>query len=139
MRVLADSNLQYTFYTGNGDWVSDYTSAVTVANTIGGAQYSSGDVFWSPFYNTWLIIALTTFMNQFYIQYSKSGHIVGPYSDSVELYKGGAEACCNSEGQEKGNYAGHAYPQWLGTEANEVILSWTYNGSETQMALVTFS
>lgn len=71
-------------------------------------------------------------MNEIYIQYAKGGHISGPYSAPVLLFRPAAASSF-------GNYAGHAYPQWLGTESKELIISWTYNSSETRMALVTFS
>lgn len=105
--------------------------------TIGGANFSSGDAFWSDYYGTWLIVSLTTFMNQIYIQYSEGGHIVGPYSAPVLLWN--TAQATDSKGVSVGNYAGHAYPQWLGTSSNEMIISWTYNTNETHMALVTFS
>ncbi len=57
---------------------------------------------------------------------------MGPYNDPVLLYNPVAASSF-------GNYAGHAYPQWLGTDSKELILSWTYNTHETHMALVTFS
>lgn len=82
---------------------------------------------------------MTTYTNQFYIQYSKEGHIIGPWSDPVLLYVNNDMACCNSDGSLKYNYAGNAYPYWLGNEVNELVLSWTYGGCETHMALVTFS
>ena len=85
------------------------------------------------------MISMSTFLDAFFIQYSEGGHITGPWSTPVQLFANNKMACCNSDGSKKLNYAGHAYPQWLGTEANEVILSWTYDGGDTYMALVTFS
>lgn len=64
--------------------------------------------------------------------------MVGPYSAPVLLWDT-AQACCNAQGGSIGNYAGHAYPQWLGTDSNELIISWTYNTHETHVALVRFS
>lgn len=100
--------------------------------TVRGARYSSGDAFWSSFYNTWLIVSLTTFTNQIYIQYSMGGHIVGPWSIPQLLWD-------SVPAKSFDNYAGHAYPQWLGKDSNVLIISWTYNTSATRMALVTFS
>ncbi len=100
--------------------------------TIAGAQYSSGDVFYSSCHNTWLLISLTTFTNQIYIQYSMGGHIVGPWSIPQLLWD--SVPAIGSFG----NYAAHAYPQWLGTDSDELIISWTYNTNATRMALVTF-
>jgi len=86
-----------------------------------------------------MMVSMTTFLNQFYIQYSEGGHIAGPWSAPVLLFDNTDEAFCNPDGSKRLNYAGHAYPQWLGTEVNELVLSWTYGGSDTRMALVTFS
>lgn len=82
---------------------------------------------------------MSSYLNQFYIQYSEGGHIAGPWSKPVLLFVNDDEDCCNANGSKKNNYAGNVYPQWLGTEGNEMVLSWTYGGCHTHMALVTFS
>ena len=124
---------KYSYWSKSG-WTSNSTAiAVTVAQTVEGAQYSSGDVFWSAYHRTWFIVSLTSLMNEIYIQYSIGGHIMGPYSKPELLYR-------PSKASSFGNYAGHAYPQWLSTStgSKELIISWTYNSSDTRMALVTF-
>lgn len=70
-------------------------------------------------------------MDQIYIQYSMSGHIVGPWSIPQLLYDPPAAKTF-------GNYAGHAYPQWVGMEEDELVVSWTWGTNATRMAKVTF-
>lgn len=70
-------------------------------------------------------------MDQIYIKYSMGGDIVGPWSIPQLLYDPPAAKTL-------GNYAGHAYPQWLGKDSNELVISWTWITNATRMALVTF-
>ena len=92
---------------------------------------ASGNVFWSPFYETWFAIYMTNDQNDFWLTYSTTGSLQGPYSYPVDIFA----TCAGC-----GNYAGSAYPYWRGPDASEVILSWSVNGgAETQMALVTFT
>lgn len=63
--------------------------------------------------------------------YSTTGDLQGPYSEPVLVFD-----TCNG----CGNYAGNAYPYWLGSNASQIMLSWSVGGgAETQMALLTFS
>ena len=75
----------------------------------------------------------------FYVRYSLSGRIEGPYSDQQTLYK----TFPAGAGVTQMNYAGHAYPQFLGNRTGkEVLLSWTEQppgGYQMGMAKVTFS
>ena len=131
----ADANLQsqYEYYSGDDNWVGTSSSAAAIFTLTTGADMYSGDVFWSPFYETWMSIFMTTFQNEIYLIYSTTGNVQGPYTEPVLLFETCPSIAC-------GNYAGSAYPFWRGSDASEVILSWSVNGgAETQMALVTFS
>lgn len=67
----------------------------------------------------------------FYSRYSTTGRRKGPWSDQQLLYK-------TTPAAGKYNYGGHAYPNWLGDRSGkEIVLSWTYNGADIQMAKVT--
>ncbi len=66
----------------------------------------------------------------FWVSYSTSGHAYGPYTKAQKIF---------DPPWGKGiNYGGHAYPQFFGTDAKDVLLSWTVSGAYTQMAKVTF-
>ena len=75
----------------------------------------------------------------FYFRYSVSGAIEGPYSEEETLYKTQPAG----EGETGMNYAGHAYPRFLGDRAGgEVLLSWTEQpggGYEMGMAKAVFT
>ena len=165
---------QYSYWTGGGNYDSSpfhATQLVDSSNTpISGSMcgFSTGDVFFSPRYQTWLIIYMTSCVDStFYIRYSLTGRIEGPYSDQQTLYKtvvptaqqqqhslqplqgskpAGAsaeEASTTTNDQTKMNYAGHAYPHFLGDRSGkQVLLSWTeqpLGGYQMGMAIVTFS
>lgn len=129
----------YEYYSGDNKWSTDPSAAAAIFTLPiqAGGYFGSGNVFWSPFYSTWMSIYMTSDQNEIYLIYSTTGLVQGPYSDPVEIF----ETCPTiSQGVDCGNYAGNAYPFWRGTDASEVILSWSVNGgAETQMALVTFS
>ena len=134
----ADANLytQYEYYSGDNNWLATSSSPVAIFTLAFGydsvtADLSSGNVFWSPFYETWISIFMSSWQNQMYLIYSTTGDVQGPYTEPVLVF----DTCSGC-----GNYAGSAYPFWRGSDASEVILSWSVNGGdETQMALVTFS
>ena len=69
----------------------------------------------------------------FYVQHSTSGNAQGPYTEAQAIFSptDGTNFC----------YAGHSYPQFFGTEAQEVLLTWTYQDPDTytRMAKLTFS
>lgn len=82
--------------------------------------------------------------NTFYLRYSVSGRIEGPYSAQQTLYKTAAPAAAAGKGDDEAgmNYAGHAYPRFLGNgTGREVLLSWTeqpLGGYQMGMAKVVF-
>ncbi len=137
----ADASLQsqYEYYSGDDNWLGTSSSPAAIFTLATGADLSSGDVFWSPLYETWMSIFMTSFQNEIYLIYSTTGNVQGPYTEPVLLF----ETCPSVHDTPPvacGNYAGSAYPFWRGSDASEVILSWSVNGgAETQMALVTFS
>lgn len=165
---------QYSYWTGGSNYDSNplhATQIVDSANSpISGSMcgFSTGDVFYSPAYQSWLIIYMTSCVDStFYIRYSLTGRIEGPYSDQQTLYKtvvptaqqqqsplqgsklagGGSTeeegASTTTNDQTKMNYAGHAYPHFLGDRSGkQVLLSWTeqpLGGYQMGMAIVTFS
>lgn len=75
-----------------------------------------------------------------YVRYSLSGKAHGPYSEQ-------SSAVFDPPWGTDYNYGGQAYPQFFGTNGQEVLLSWTYrantpnlaNAMLTQMAKLTFS
>ena len=132
---------QYQYYSGDNNWSADSSSAAAIFTLPiqAGGYLATGDVFWSPFYETWMSIYMTSDQNEIYLIYSTSGLVQGPYSDPVQIF----QTCPTinlTPSVDCGNYAGFAYPFWRRSDASEVILSWSVNGgAETQMALVTFS
>lgn len=85
-----------------------------------------------------MCIYMTSNQNDFYLTYSTTGQVQGPYSTPVSIFQSVPDTGCG--GLDCGNYAGTAYPFWRGPDASEAIISWSWNGgAETQMALITFS
>lgn len=145
----AGDKSQYSYWTGGVNYNSNPLQAaqmVGVSNNApisgGMCGFSTGDVFYSNPYHSWVIIYMTSCVDStFYIRYSVSGRIEGPYSDQQTLYK---TVPARTGGDVMAmNYAGHAYPQFLGDRSGkEVLLSWTEQpegGYQMGMATVTFS
>ncbi|MCJ1241857.1 hypothetical protein MMC14_009863 [Varicellaria rhodocarpa] len=134
---------QYTYWTGT-NWSqtppsADSTTAnifsVPVCSLSGDCNYfsaggSSGDIFYSPYFKTWLAVYFDGFPdNTFRFRYSLDGQVTGAWSDQMDLYE-------TVQGNTF-NYAGHAYPGYDQT-GKTLLLSWTYEGEHTKMAQVTF-
>lgn len=133
---------QYEYYSGSKTWspLPTSASAIYTLSIQPGGYLSSGNVFWSPFYSTWMCIYMTSDGNDFYLIYSSSGQVQGPYDSSppLQIFQSTPDLGCG--GADCGNYAGTAYPFWRGPDAQEVVISWSWDGGkETQMALITFS
>lgn len=151
----AGDRSQYSYWTGGINYDSNPLHAAQMLDAKENAPisgelcgFSTGDVFYSNPYQSWVIVYMTSCVDStFYIRYSVSGRIEGPYSDQQTLYETmppAARAGTNGDGDNvKGmNYAGHAYPQFLGDRSGkQVLLSWTeqpLGGYQMGMATVTF-
>ena len=145
-RVKFDSagdKSQYTYWSAM-TYSTSYQTATQITDITGSpvttsCSFSTGDVFYSTVYQNWLIVYMTTCGDStFYIRYSVSGQIEGPYSAAQTLYK----TIPPADDPTHMNYAGHAYPQFLGNRnGSEVLLSWTEQpagGYQMGMAKVMF-
>ena len=141
----AGDKSQYTYWTGGVTYGTNTLQAAQMVDVSGSpisgsmCSFSTGDIFYSTPYQTWIIIYMTTCVDSaFYIRYSASGRIEGPYSEQQKLYQT-VPAADDVTGM---NYAGHSYPQFLGDRSGrEVLLSWTEQpagGYQMGMAKVTF-
>ena len=102
-------------------------------------RFSFGDMFWSGYYSDWIVVYFIVCVDSiFYICYSLSGEIEGPYSGRQTLYK----ATPTSPIVARTNYAGHDYPQFLDDGSGaEMLLNWTIQatgGYQMGMAKATF-
>ncbi|KAK4693144.1 hypothetical protein P7C71_g4203, partial [Lecanoromycetidae sp. Uapishka_2] len=140
---------QYTYYAGGDS--TDYTTNVADAaplheayeNTpISGSMcgMATGDLFYSPHLATWAIIYQTTCCDsKFWIRWSLSGVVEGPWSGQTFLYLTPGQGTCADN---KYSDSGHAYATWLGDDAKSVILTWYdrgENAGRTAMARVDFA
>lgn len=110
------------------------STAASAASIIGGDNWSSGDIFWSKYYNNWLMVNFNSFADsKFYVRWSLDGSLT-KWSTAEELY-----ASTPGAGY---NYAGHAYPDFDNT-GKSLALSYTYQlkggGYETHVVIVQFA
>jgi hypothetical protein len=104
---------------------------------IATGNFSSGDIFYSTYYKTWLLIYMNGWADStFYLRYSLSGNATGPWSAEQKLYT-------TVPSKSVYNYAGHAYWAYEGMRSGNgagqsILLSWTYNMETTKMAKVIF-
>ncbi len=125
--------IQYTYWDGR-EWSSTPVSPDSSDGNVFNSSLSSGDLFFNPYLNTWIAIYFDDFVdNIFWLRYSKDGMVhTGQWSDQIQLFE------TTPYSSSKYNYAGHAYPGY-DTTGKTVLLSWTYDGSQTAMATVTFA
>ena len=138
----------YTYWTGASNYDSNPLHSAQLLDITGvpiskdPCSFSTGDLFYSTPLANWLIVYMTQCADStFYMRYSTTGALEGPYSEEMTLYKT-EPAGSAGEGEEGINYAGHAYPRFLGDRGGaEVLLSWTEQpggGYEMGMARVQF-
>lgn len=129
----------YQYY-NNGNWSTQmptpldpksnvFSFSVNYFGTIVGP--SSGEIFWSPYHNTYAIVFMDGFVDGvFQIAYSTTGQLTGPWTTPIVLYQppwpGGTY-----------NYAGHAYPG-MDPSGNTLTLSYTFGGNFINMVKVTW-
>lgn len=132
-RVPVDCYLdipKWTYWTGR-EWSAAPPSPDSKTAELFDGLYSSGDIFYSAHHKTYLAIYMTGWGDStFYIRYSLSGKVEGPWSDDHELLK-------TEPSKKVFNYAGHAYPDYHKT-CKKVVLSWCRDGGEIHMAEVEF-
>ena len=123
---------QYTYFNGTG-WQDTPVSPDSSDGNVFTSSLSSGDIFYNPYLGVWLAIYFDDFVdNIFWLRYSYGDKITtGGWSDQIQLY-------VTTPASGKYNYAGHAYPGYDPT-GKTILLSWTYDGSQTGMAVVTFA
>jgi hypothetical protein len=136
-RVSATSykdHAQYTYWDG-ATWSSDLAAASKApAGLLFSANLSTGDVFWSEYYNTYMAVYFNSFADStFYMRYALDGTVTGMWSDEIKL-----AVTQPGTGLQPYNYAGHAYPSF-GASGKELVLSYTMaGGALTDMMKVTF-
>lgn len=128
-------------YTANGADASPLREAYE-DNLISGSicGMATGDLFFSPHLGTWVIIYMTTCCDStFYMRYSLTGLVEGPWSGQTFMHlTSGQGTCSNGEFSD----SGHAYALFLGDDAKSVLLSWydrDENAGRTAMARVDFA
>lgn len=129
----------YQYY-NNGNWSTQMPVALDPnsnvfsfsANWFGTiVGPSSGEIFWSPYHNTYAIAFMDGFVDGvFQIAYSTTGQLIGPWTTPIVLYQppwpGGTW-----------NYAGHAYPG-MDPSGATLTLSYTFGGNFINMVKVTW-
>lgn len=90
-----------------------------------------GDIFYSAYHGTLLAVFTDAYIDgTFYISYSKSGTIVGPWSEPSIFYQ-------TPNPSSNFNYAGHAYPGF-DLSGKTLLLSYTFGGLWTRFVRVTW-
>lgn len=101
-----------------------------------------GDVFWSSFHKTYLMIFMDGTVNgQFWIAYSPDGSLTS-WSTPEKLWSPQpnptwSEECDASGMGGKWNYAGHSHPSW-DTSGKTLLLSWSSCTTYVNMATLTW-
>ncbi|KAK7183176.1 hypothetical protein DPSP01_011441 [Paraphaeosphaeria sporulosa] len=124
----------YTYWDGSS-WTPDLAVASRApAGLLFSASLSTGDVFWSEYYSTYMVVYFNTFADStFYMRYALEGTVTGKWSDEIKL-----AVTQPGLGPQPYNYAGHAYPTF-GQSGKELVLSYTMaGGALTDMLKVTF-
>ncbi|KAI9687427.1 MAG: hypothetical protein M1820_010440 [Bogoriella megaspora] len=122
----------YTYWNG-ASFVSDPSAAQPFIPEL---NPTSGDIFWSPLYNTWMFVYMGT-MNVFSYRYALNGAfgITGPWSQEFELYDTTVQTPAQGATY---SYAGHAYPGF-DSSGGSVVLSWSSGVAQEYNARVDFS
>lgn len=111
-------------------------------NYINNGTYGpgTGDVFWSTYFNTYIVAFQGDGIDSsFYISYSETQSITGPYTEPELLFSTPANAECAIYSPNWDlNYAGHAYPAWDPT-GQTLLLSWSSCNAWITMATVSFA
>lgn len=126
---------QYAYWDG-ASWSSDMaTASKAPSGLLFSSSLSTGDVFWSDYYNTYMVVYFNVFADStFYMRYALEGTVTGKWSDEVKLF-----ATQPGTGAQPYNYAGHAYPTF-GGNGKELVLSYTMaGGTMTDMLKVVFA
>ncbi|KAL9097800.1 MAG: hypothetical protein Q9165_000126 [Trypethelium subeluteriae] len=108
----------------------------TASAFIPGLNPTSGDIFWSNYYRTWIFVYMSL-TNVFYYRYALYGgisSITGPWSDEFELYDTSIQTWTNDD---TFDYAGHAYSGYDPT-GRSIMLSWSHGLDDEYMARVQF-
>ena len=166
--VLADRSRYEYFYPssnndnsgGNGSWICDRPYArddpagnfLTWSITPMGKQLGpdTGDLFWSPFHNTYLIVFMGKFVDgQFWATYAEEGTLWGRWSEPVRIWDSPVP---RKECEERGcggqawNYQGHAHPGWNGGDDGDggerrrkLLLSYSSCARYVSMGVVTWA
>lgn len=95
-------------------------------------SFSSGNVFWSSKYNTFMIVYMTGFANnRFYYRYLKDGSkdMTGEWSKEYEM-KDTSHLVRDGDGGYGFNYAAHSYHDFSENE-DELLLSVTLSDGLT--------
>lgn len=100
----------------------------------------SGEVFWSTYFQTFIVVFQSDGINSdFFISYSTSQMITGPYTVPQWIFTPGTNEMCEIYSPNWTlNYAGHAYPGFDRT-GKSLLLSWSSCNAWTTMATVYFT
>ncbi|KAJ4304694.1 hypothetical protein N0V90_000221 [Kalmusia sp. IMI 367209] len=141
MRVAKVSTTSYTDrsqyqYWDGASWSTDLnTASKAQEGLLFTSNLSTGDVFWSNYYNTYMVVYFNSFADStFYMRYALEGTVTGKWSEEIKLF---ATQPGTGPG-ETYNYAGHAYPTF-DASGKTLTLSYTMaGGALTDMLKVTF-
>lgn len=126
-----DDKSTYTYWTGGSNYGSVSTDGAQLVdadnNNLSGSMcgWATGDIFFSAPNNNWVVIYMTSCVDStFYMRYSLTGNIEGPYSDDMKVL-------ATTPGAGGYSYAGHAYQHFMGDgSGSEVLLSWTIQAGD---------
>ncbi|KIY69871.1 hypothetical protein CYLTODRAFT_442392 [Cylindrobasidium torrendii FP15055 ss-10] len=121
---------QYQYYSGaSAGWTSTPPSTTNPDAYVLKALYSSGDIFYSSYLNTWIFIYFNGYADStFYVRYTVDGSLEGEWSDEQVLYK-------TTPSTSVYNYGAHAFSA-QDASGQSLVLSWTESGTTIKMARV---
>ncbi|KAI4150402.1 MAG: hypothetical protein LQ340_004104 [Diploschistes diacapsis] len=121
---------QWTFWSGTS-FHPTAPARDSVAGNIITDSFSTGDLFYSPHFRTFLCVYFNALPGTFRLRYALEGRVEGKWSEAMELL--------DTEAGTKVpyNFAGHAYPGY-DESGKTLLLSWTYEGNWTRMTRVRF-
>ena len=120
---------------------STTTTSPPTTTVYGPYGPGSGDIFWSPFFNTFIcIFQAFGVSSNFYLSYSTTQSLVSGWTTPALIYETpvGADPMCEEWVPNlELDYCGHAYPNWDET-GKTVLLSYSACDGWTRMVQVGF-
>lgn len=96
---------------------------------------SSGNVFWSPHHRTYLAVIMdSSVAGTFWVAYSTTGAITGPWTETAQLYQTPQDPACKQDGlRDTWNYSGFPHPG-LDPSGASLVVSWSACGPFVDMS-----